>query len=215
MDDVVLGIGIKEGKEQAFAQFFDKYHSLLLAYMTTYTGNRNVAEEMVQQAFVTLWEKRELLDAAQSPRHYLFAIAQNLFKKKHRELRKRDSFLEELKLQEINKALEDPDNLEKRLKRLREIMETLPPRCREILVLNKFEGLKYQQIADRMEISVKTVESQMRIAYKKIREGFASVEGTHIGFQKRHQGKDSNSSQKTRTDLLIKTIATMLLSFFW
>ena len=63
----------------------------------------------------------------------------------------------------------------KRTKKLIEIIEELPPKCKEILLLNKREGKKYHEIAEQLQISIKTVESQMRIAYKKIREGFSKA----------------------------------------
>jgi len=62
--------------------------------------------------------------------------------------------------------------LEKRLEKLKAIIETLPEKCKEILLLNKMDGLKYREIAIKLNISIKTVEAQMRIAFQKIREGF-------------------------------------------
>ena len=55
---------------------------------------------------------------------------------------------------------------------MRQVIDSLPPKCREIIMLNKIQGVKYKEIADQMGISVKTVESQMRIAFTKIREAF-------------------------------------------
>ncbi len=210
--DIELGIGIREGREQEFALLFDRYHPLLMAYMVTYTGNSSMAEEIVQQAFVVLWEKRGLLKDGESPKHYLFAIARNLFKKKYKELRKRDFFLEELKVRTLNKAAEDSDYMEKRLERLREIMEALPARCKEILVLNKYEGLKYNQISEQLQISVKTVESQMRIAYQKIREGFETINKESKKPQKEPPPtKGSNCKQKSA--VFVSKVVSFILFF--
>ncbi|WP_255518108.1 sigma-70 family RNA polymerase sigma factor [Fulvivirga sp. M361] len=67
---------------------------------------------------------------------------------------------------------EDTESLEKRIEKVKQVVDSLPPKCQEIIRLNKLEGIKYKDIAVRMDISVKTVESQMRIAFKKIREAF-------------------------------------------
>lgn len=70
---------------------------------------------------------------------------------------------------------EGEDATARRIEKLKKIIEILPDGCREILTLNKMEGLKYREIAEKLNISVKTVESQMRIAYRKIREGFEDI----------------------------------------
>ena len=62
--------------------------------------------------------------------------------------------------------------IDNRIKRLKAIIETLPPKCKEILLLNKISGLKYKEISEHLHISQKTVETQMRVAYIKIRKGF-------------------------------------------
>ncbi|MEX0275232.1 MAG: RNA polymerase sigma factor [Flavobacteriaceae bacterium] len=168
-----MAVAIKEGNDEAFQFFFKKYYKFLLAYISTFTNDRSAAEDIVQQSFIVLWEKRALLEVDKSPKHYLYAIAQNQYKKTYKNLRKRDAFFEELKERSLKKMMiEDIDFLEEQLNRLNTIIETLPPRCREILVLNKYEGLKYREIANRLQVSIKTVESQMRIAYQKIRQGF-------------------------------------------
>ena len=55
---------------------------------------------------------------------------------------------------------------------MRQVIDTLPPKCKEIIQMNKIQGIIYRDIADQMGISIKTVESQMRIAFTKIREAF-------------------------------------------
>lgn len=67
---------------------------------------------------------------------------------------------------------EDNELLEKRIKKMKDIIEILPPKCKKIIKLNKIDGKKYSEIAELMNISVKTVESQMRIAFNKIRKAF-------------------------------------------
>lgn len=173
MKDIQLVIAIREGDRCAFGLFFKKHYKQLLAYMTTFTHNRGQAEDLVQQAFVLLWEKRGLLDADRSPKQYLFAIALNQYKKSYRELRHRIALIEGLKEEALRDSLEkNQSDMEEKILLLKKSIEELPPRCKEILILNKFDGLTYVEIAERLQISVKTVEAQMRIAYEKIRKEF-------------------------------------------
>ncbi len=94
------------------------------------------------------------------------------FLKTVRQKNRQSGLLEELKYQALEEEESRPENdLQEATARLRKIIETLPPRCREILDL-KMQGFKYQEIAEHLNISIKTVESQMRIAYVKIRDDF-------------------------------------------
>ena len=68
--------------------------------------------------------------------------------------------------------MEEGSYVDNRIKKLKVIIDELPPKCREILLLNKRDGLKYKEIALKLNVSEKTVESQMRIAFKKIRAAF-------------------------------------------
>lgn len=173
MQDIQLAVAIKEGDRGAFGLFFKKHYKQLLAYMTTFTNNRNQAEDLTQQAFVLIWEKRSLLDPNRSPKQYLFTIALNQYKKLYKEIRHRTAFVEELKEQALRNSLhKNQYEIDEKLVLLKKSIAELPPRCREILILNKFEGLMYVEVAERLQISVKTVEAQMGIAYEKIRKQF-------------------------------------------
>lgn len=173
MGDIQLVVGIKNGDRGAFNIFFKMHYKNLLAYMTTFTNNRDQAEDLVQQAFVLLWENRSLLDENRSPKQYLYTIALNQYKVLYRKQRQRTVFLEELKQRALLNVLDkNQDEIKEKLLLLKKSIDALPPRCKEILIMNKFEGLLYAEIAERLQISVKTVEAQMRIAYEKIRKGF-------------------------------------------
>src|SRR5690606_24285323 len=87
------------------------------------------------------------------------------------------SVFDQLKTKAIEEnEKEDNELTERRIQRLKETIDTLPYRCKRILEMNKIEGLKYREISEILGISVKTVESQMRIAFQKIREAFKDEE---------------------------------------
>ncbi len=172
MRDEELLDAIKGGNASAFETLFEKYYSPMCAYIRSYTPDLDSAEEIAQTTFVKFWNKRMEIEIHTSLKSYLFKMAYHAFLKNLRQKDKRSTLLEELKHQAIQEEENRPQtDLMEATIRLRKVVDTLPPRCQEILRL-KLQGYKYQEIADNLDISIKTVESQMRIAFIKIREGF-------------------------------------------
>lgn len=173
MNELKAVRALKEDDKAAFGYLFRQYYDRLVAYITTYTHDKERSEDIVQQAFINFWEDRHKLDPDRSPKHYLFTIARNRYIDSVKREKKRNRLLEELWEEALRERVaEDKEQLEKRIKRMKAIVDALPPKCREIIRLNKMEGIKYKDIAVQLNISVKTVESQMRIAFRKIREAF-------------------------------------------
>ncbi|WP_282135765.1 RNA polymerase sigma factor [Seonamhaeicola maritimus] len=173
MQDLELIKAIQEDDRSAFKILFKKYYGMLVNYVTTFTGRKPAAEDIVQQLFVTLWVKRHGLNITKSVKGYLYTVAHRAYVDHYRSSKRKNAFFDELKEKAIRDSIqENKETAERRIQKLKEIVETLPPKCREVLELNKLSGLKYQEIAEHLDVSIKTVESQMRIAFQKIREGF-------------------------------------------
>lgn len=173
IEDRPLIQAIIKGNTLAFKTVFEKYYQPLVAYITTFTNDVHLAEDLVQQAFVTLWDRRSSLNVNKSTKSFLYTIAYNAYIDHYRKQKRRDTFFDDLRLQALQEGIpEDTELMDARIAKLKSIVEQLPPRCKEILELNKLEGMPYKAIAETLGISLKTVESQMRIAYRKIREGF-------------------------------------------
>ncbi len=173
LDDIELTYGIQHGDEAAFRRFFDRYYQPLLAYIHAFHHSRAESEDIVQQAFATVWIHREQLDPAQSPKGYLYAVAYRGFIDLKRKQGLKTAYLDDIKKEVLGMPDIEIDELtEIKIQKLKSFIDQLPERCREILLLSKMQGLKYQEIADKLNLSKKTVEAQMRIAYKKIREEF-------------------------------------------
>lgn len=163
----------RKGEESAFRYLFNLYYDRLVAYMVTYTHDKMSSEDIVQQAFIDLWNDRTKLDELRSPKNYLYAIAYNRFIDSVNRDKKRRKLLDLIYERALRDRIdEDSEQLEKRIKKMTQIIESLPPKCRQIIKMNKIQGLKYKEIATTMDISIKTVEAQMSIAFKKIRKGF-------------------------------------------
>ncbi|MCM4168089.1 ECF RNA polymerase sigma factor SigL [Arenibacter antarcticus] len=158
-------------QKDVFKIAFEQLYGPLLAYTKTLTNNPEQAKDIVQNCFITLWQKRPDLLESPTLKSFLFTTAYNSFIDLYRKNKRKNKILDNLKYSMAKEyIIEEESNLDIKIKRLKLIIAELPPKCKEILLLNKRDGLKYKEIALRLNISEKTVESQMRIAFKKIRE---------------------------------------------
>jgi len=160
-------------QKKVFKIVFNQFYGPLLAYTKTLTNDVDQAKDIVQNCFIILWQKHP--DQIESPKlkSFLFTMAHNSFIDLYRKNQRQNKILDDLKYSMAKESLiEEVANPDYKVKKLKMVIEGLPPKCREILLLNKRDGIKYKEIAIRLSISEKTVESQMRIAFKKIREEF-------------------------------------------
>lgn len=160
------------GNEQAFEQVFKTHFKSLHAYAAAILKDVWEAEEMVQQVFYKLWEKRAQIDIHTSLKAYLYRSVHNecMNHIKHQKVKAVHRQYAMQEKQEIEKT--DPAHrlsgaeLEKNILNA---LNELPEQCRTIFQMSRFEALKYHEIAFQLGISVKTVESQMGKALKRLR----------------------------------------------
>lgn len=169
-----LWIKIQKNDESALKELFDLHYRSLCAYAVQFTQRMPDAEDLVQGVFVLLWTKRKSLTIKTSIKAYLYKSVYNSYIDKFRKNKKKETLIESLKYEAMSFEYgdEDKDELNKKIKKLKRIVEELPERCKEILILSKWEGYKHREIAEKLGISIKTVEAQLRIAFNKIRSGF-------------------------------------------
>ena len=163
---------MKAGNKDSFNYFFDYYYSGLCVYAKNFTGDLNISEEVVQDVFVRFWEKRENIEIESSVRFYLFRTVynqcMNLLKHKKVEL----NYIQSQKNREDN-LYEEQWSLynETELRQaLDNAISKLPERCREVFVLSRFENMKNKEIAEILNISIKTVEVHIYKALKYLRK---------------------------------------------
>lgn len=168
-DDILLLKLIKTGDEHAFEYLFDIYFIPLCRYMYLYLDNPQEAEELSVDIFMYLWENREQLEIKLSLKAYLFQAARN---KCLNSLRNKKHTLSIDDLSDVSQWTEESSSLEmEELARLiEEAIFSLPEKCREVFKRSREENLTNQEIADEMQISVKTVEAQITKALKRIKE---------------------------------------------
>jgi len=157
--------------EQVFEKLFREYFSSLMAFSRRILGDEDDAKEVVHQVFIKLWERRSEIDLSTSLKSYLFTAVNNRSLNMIRDRRKFSSeeVPERVGEWDVSAQLESME-LEKQI---REVIDSLPERCRVIFELNRFNGLKYSEIATQLDISVKTVENQISKALKILREQLA------------------------------------------
>ena len=135
-------------------------------------GDREEAEEVVQSSFITVWEKRKSLDIQTSLKSYLYRMVRNgcLNVIKHEKVKKQH-VAHELAVADVSYESVSQKVYATELEtKISEAMKVLPEQCRLVFQLSRFEELKYQEIADQLKISVKTVENHMGKALRIMRE---------------------------------------------
>jgi len=154
-----------------FQQVFKQYYNPLCNFASTYVKDHKLAQDIVQDVFAKLWDKRSEIQISTNEKSYLFQAVKNRALEiiKKRNLDKR--LAEENVLNIDNNTNVDEQANKYMLKEfLYKSIRQLPPKCQEIFVLNKINGLTYKEIATDLDISVKTVENQIGKAYRKLRE---------------------------------------------
>lgn len=158
--------------EAAFEQLFKTHFRGLHAYAITILKDTTMGEEIVQNVFYKLWEKRELLEIETSQKAYLYKAVYHdcLNHIKHKKVRSAHAMHV---VRQSNDHVENTSGkvLHGELKEhIHAAMNELPEQCRTIFQMSRYEGLKYQEIADAMGLSVKTIENQMGKALRLMRQ---------------------------------------------
>ena len=157
--------------EQILESLFREHYPGLCRFALSYVKQDEVAKEIVQDAFVSLWEKRHTIDLSKPFKSYLSTVVRNKCLNHLRNTRKFSGNLLALENLAETASYDQPDKLvEKEIsEKIAISIAELPEKCQEIFVLNRYHSLKYQQIADKLQISVKTVETQMSKALQHMR----------------------------------------------
>jgi RNA polymerase sigma-70 factor (ECF subfamily) len=173
-DDPELLLSIKSGDHKAFKTFFDKHHSFLYHFLLKKGMSEQQAEDLVQQAFVLIWEKRSEIDPQKSLRAYLFRIAYTRMLNVIRDHSKFDGNIETIEKESSEEADSSIQNRE-----LADAIETaiqsMPEKRQTVFRLCFIQEFTYKDAAEVLDVSVKTVENHMGLALKELRgklEGF-------------------------------------------
>lgn len=173
MDDTggQLAQSLATRDEAAFEAVFKMHFKNLHAYACSITKEEAAAEEVVQNVFVKLWERSEVLSITGSVAAYLYRAVYNesLNHLKHQKVRSAYGHHVTHTMKNENEHAGKSLSLKELEGRLAEAMNELPEQCRTIFQLSRFEELRYREIGDRLGLSIKTVENQMGKALKILR----------------------------------------------
>ncbi len=161
--------------EKNFEILFKTYFVPLSAYARKFIHDIDTVKEIVHDVFIRLWEKRDTIDTNKSIKSYLYTSVHNRCLNYIRDNKKFDKENIDMANISANTNKEETDKLvEAELEsKIKNAIDSLPERCKEIFVLNRFDELKYKEVAVKLNISVKTVEAQMSKALKILKEKLA------------------------------------------
>lgn len=154
-----------------FEEIFRLHYKMLCNAANKILNDRDAAEDVVQDVFLKFWSKRENINIIHSVKSYLYRATINT-SLNYLESNKKIIRLKDTEHSSESLTINAGEELShKELKsKIDEAMDQLPPKCKVVFVLSRYEGMKYQQIADHLGISIKTVENQMGKALKMLRE---------------------------------------------
>jgi RNA polymerase sigma-70 factor (family 1) len=169
-DNDVLIESLINGDETAYIYLIDSYHHKLCVYANSLVKNTYSAEDIVQNVFLKIWEQRTRLKSNHSIKSFLYKLVYNEFIDLYR--KNQSLFSLEKKYYEVLNSIvleDDPDSFQLILNAVNKQIESLPPKCKEVFILSKKEGLTNIEIAEHLDVSIKTVEAQITKAFSILR----------------------------------------------
>lgn len=173
--EVQLVKKIKNGDEVAFKVLYNQYFPRLFYFIREFIHADDISENIVQDTFATLWEKRGILEEDMNISSYLYSVARNNCLYRLRDQRYKQKLFTSglIAPNELNQNLKALDAIDTSVLVFNEIeqiidktLDDLPPQCRKVFTLSRFEGLKNREIAEELNITIKAVEGHMTRSLK-------------------------------------------------
>jgi RNA polymerase sigma-70 factor (ECF subfamily) len=171
--------GLWSGRESAYRQLFDQYYQKLVVFACKYLEDLESARDIVQEFYLYLYESRHSISIQTSLKSYLYSAVKNRclnqvkheqVREKHRNMSRSEANVSDPDLVEIMDAVE----LEARVY---EIVSKLPEKCRQIYIMSRVDGKRNREIADELNLSVRTVETQISKALKFLKNSLLPLRG--------------------------------------
>lgn len=186
MDEKDLLKRISQGDEAAFTEIFHYYGRRIWLFVTQKTKSETIADEIVQEVFLKLWQKKDTVTEIDNFSSFVYTIATNktydYFRKVARDSRKLEGLWRQLQEVAACNTVEETIDFHESMEIINEAIDQLPPQRKKIYLLNRMEGLSYEEIARELDISKNTVSNQLVEATKFIRAYIKGAKGTAIIF---------------------------------
>lgn len=171
-EDYLLSKKIRKGDIKVFEMLFKHYYEALCRYSMAYVGAVEEAEEIVQELFYRIWKNREDFEISFSIKAYLYGAVRNnsLQYLEHQQVKQ--NYKEQIIMSDNSKYISLEEELEYKelIERIDKALNKLPKRQQEIFVMSKYNGLKHKEIAEKLNLSVKTIEAEMTKTLKELRK---------------------------------------------
>jgi RNA polymerase sigma-70 factor (family 1) len=169
-DNAKLIESLSKGDESAYNYLIDTYHHKLCVYANSLVKNIYSAEDIVQNVFIKVWEQRTRLKPDHALKSFLYKLVYNEFIDLYRKNQSLFS-LEKSYYDALNSVIqeEDSESFQRVLNVVNREIQNLPPKCKEVFILSKKEGLTNIEIAEHLDVSIKTVEAQITKAFSILR----------------------------------------------
>ena len=164
--------GLQSGRESAYRQLFEMYYQQLVVFAYKYLQDLEAARDIVQECYLHMYETRASISIQTSLKAYLFTSVRNrcLNQVKHEQVR--EKYRQSIR-SEFNPTDQDPDGMMDAVEleaRIYDIVSSLPGKCRQIFVMSRVDGKKNQEIAGELNLSVRTIETQISKALKSLKD---------------------------------------------
>lgn len=174
-----LSIKIREGDKSAFEIFYNTHYSGLYRFMVSRGMGHDEAEDLVQRAFLMIWENRERIDETKSLRAYLFQIA---YSRMLNHVKYQSKFNDETPADNTvsDQSPQNDADYAELLDRLKKIISSMPEKRATVFELCFMKKFTYKETANTMGVSVKTVENHMALAFKDVRSALTEMYGVEL-----------------------------------
>lgn len=170
-DELFLKKALEENPAKGVELLYRKYYKALCSHAVKYVGSKTIAEDLVSEVFYDFYRTRAFIGIQSSCRFYLFRSVRNrAWEFLRSELKRSESFSE--RMDTISSGHQNPEDItqfEEMYQDVQNAVNTLPVERRKIYLMNRFDGKPYREIADELNLSLKTVEVQLYRANKHIR----------------------------------------------
>lgn len=182
LDELILIERLKRNDRNAYSELFDGYFDKLFTFALNMVFREDVANDIVQEVFIAIYEKSVFTNYKGSLKAYLYTSVRNRCYNYLRDAKVEDRHMALYAEAAVYSDSVDVIDEEEILEKIRQVMDDLPDKCREVCLLRFVQGCKYSDIAERLSMNENTVKAQLHRGTEKIKESFSKTDFTLILF---------------------------------